>query len=335
MFQTRATWILLGVVMGGQGSAAPAADPPAQPRFPLLNNAEAWDRLTRGDPPLPAWARTLAASLPRATASLLELDNLHRANNPLGAVWAGKLRWAAAGVLGCDYAKRYAEADLRRAGLTDADLKRLAGDGRDLPAAERAALAFARKLTRAGHTVTDGEVAELLEHFGAEKVVAMVHTLAFANFQNRLFLALRVGVEPDGPLPPLDVRLDPAKRPGVPTPARTPWEDVQKANKPAGADLRPGWDGRTLADLERALEGQKSRKGRIPLPGPERLARVPPESKEEAARVVWTRISMGYQPALTKAWFDTMRTFRQESGLDRVFGNSVFWVVTRSNECFY
>src|SRR5262249_38062254 len=149
-----------------------------------LSNDEAWERLPRANPPLPAWARALAASLPRTTVAMLELDRLHRANNPLGPTLAGKIRWMAAHAISCAYGERCAEADLRRASVSEKDLKRLAGDLRDLPAAERAALAFARKLSRAGHTVTDAEVAELLEHFGAEKVVAMVHTVAYANFQN-------------------------------------------------------------------------------------------------------------------------------------------------------
>jgi hypothetical protein len=44
---------------------------------------------------------------------------------------------------------------------------------------------------------------------------------------------------------------------------------------------------------------------------------------------------MGYQPVLTKAWFDCMGTFQQEASLDRVFSNTYFWVITRSNDCFY
>ena len=34
-------------------------------------------------------------------------------------------------------------------------------------------------------------------------------------------------------------------------------------------------------------------------------------------------------------WFDTMGAFQQEAKFDRVFSNSFFWVVTRSNDCFY
>jgi alkylhydroperoxidase family enzyme len=328
--------ILLGATAClGRPGPTTAADPPAVPRLPLLDNDEAWDRLPRANPPLPAWARTLAASLPRTTVAMLALDNLHRANNPLGPVLAGQVRWAAADALGCEYAKRCAEADLRRAGWTEKDLKRLAGKLPGLPPAERAALAFTRKLTLAGYSVTDAEVAELLQLFGAEKVVAMVHTVAHCNFQYRIFLALKVEVEPDGPLPPLDVRLDPAKRAKLAAPARVPWEEARKGKAAAESDTRADWDERTTSDLERALERQKERKSRIPLPTPEQLAQVPPESKEQASRVVWTTVSMGYQPVLTKAWFDTGRAFQDEAKLDRVFGNSLFWVVTRSNECFY
>jgi alkylhydroperoxidase family enzyme len=314
---------------------APGAAPPVRAPFPLLGNDEAWQRLPRVEPKLPAWARALAGPLPGTIVKMLALDHLHRAKNPLGAVQAGKLRWVAADAIGCDYARRYAEADLRHAGLTGRDLKRLAGDPDALPPAERAALNFARKLTLAGHTVTDAEFSELLEHFGPEKVTAMVHTLAHANFQNRIFLALKVEVEPDGPLPPLDVAFDPARSTKRPAPARPPWGQWRKSKGPAEKELPDGWQERSLANLRKALDQQKGRQGRIPLPGLERLAMVPAESKAQASRVVWTKVSMGYQPQLTRAWFDCMQQFYKESRLDRVFGNTYFWVITRSNECFY
>jgi alkylhydroperoxidase family enzyme len=323
MSTARTAWLVLlaGAAWAGP---SPAAAPPPKQRFGVLSNAEAWRLLPHADPPLPAWARALAGSLPRTTTLMVALDHLHRANNPLGPALAGKLRWAAADELGCDYARRYAEADLRRAG---------AWGGSPKQAAERAALAFARKLTRAAHEVTDAEVAELLELFGPEKVVAMVHTVALANFQGRIFLALNVEVEPGGPLPPLDLRLDPDKR--VVVPARRGRKDLREVKPSPGDDTPVEWQPRPAAELGKALERQKGRKSRIPLPGPEQLARIPPEAKAQASRVVWTTVSMGYQPLLTKAWFDCMRTFQQEAKLDPVFFNTMFWVVTRSNECFY
>lgn len=330
-----ASLITLVLPVSWVGWARAQDETPATARFSAVDDDEAWKLLPRENPPLPAWARVLAQPLPKTTGAMLELDYLHRVKNPLGPVLAGKLRWAAADEIGCDYARKYAEADLRRAGLKDDDLKQLADDPKNLAEDDRIALDFARRLTSAAYQVTDDEVADLLKQFGPEAVVAMVHTLAHANFQNRIFLALGVKVEDGGPLPPLDVKFDPEKRAAIAAPERPPWEDLQKTETPAKAVARPDWGERSFADIERALDKQKDRGPRIPLPGPEQLAKLPPESREQASKIVWTNVSMGYQPLLTKAWFDCMGTFRQESKMDRVFNNSVFWVVTRSNECFY
>jgi alkylhydroperoxidase family enzyme len=337
MFRTPVLLFLLAVTAwGGWAVPSPAAAPPQPaPRFGVLSQSETWRLLPRQEPPLPAWARALAGALPRTTAGMLQLDRLHRAGNPLGAVLAGKLRWAAADAMDCDYARQYAQADLRRAGVSEKELKQLASTARELPPGERAALAFARKLTLAGHSVSDAEVAELIDHFGAEKVVGIVHTVALANFQNRIYLALGVKVEPDGPLPPLDARLDPSKSTNVAVPTRPSWGQWRKGAMTRQVEAPAGWQDRTAGDLEKLLARQKDRKSRIPLPAPDRLGRIPPEAKAQASRVVWTTVSMGYQPVLTKAWFDCMRLFHQESRMDRVFGNTYFWVITRSNECFY
>lgn len=293
-----------------------------QERFPAVKDEDAWKVLPRE--PLPHWARILVQPLPKTTRAMLQLDFVHRAKNPIGPILAGKLRWAAADEIGCDYARRYAEADLRRAGFKD--MQRLA----DPPSDDRAAWMFARKMTRAAHEVTDEEVAVLIKQYGAERVVGMVHTLAYANFQNRIFLALNVKVEAGGPLAPIDFQLDPTQK--IETPPRPAWEDLTKNGSfPKGLD----WAKMSFSDIEKALDRQKERKPRIPLPDPSRLDKLPLEAKAQATKIVWTNVSMGYQPLLTKSWFDCMRTFQQEAKLDRVFSNSMFWVITRSNECFY
>jgi hypothetical protein len=300
------------------------ADSPAA-RLPALDNDEACKRLLREKLPMPAWARVLVQPLPKTTGTMLELDYLHRADNPLGPVLAGKLRWAAADEIGCDYARHYAEADLRKHG----------GDAKGLDENDRAAVALARTLTRAAHTLTDEEAADLLRRFGPERLVAMVHTVAYANFHNRILLALGVAVEPGGPLPPFDPRLSAEKPECVVTPERPSWEEFRKADAPTGTVGRPDWSERSVAELGNARDGQMAREPRVPVPDDARLAGLPPEHRAHAERVVWSRVSMGYQPRMTLAWFHCFRTFQQESQLDRVFSNSMFWVITRSNECFY
>ena len=211
----------------------------------------------------------------------------------------------------------------------------MSAEVRDLPEADRAAIVFARKVTRAAYKVTDEEVADLLNRFGPDKVVAMVHTLAHANFQNRIFLALGVELETNGPLPPVDLRLDPEKRKKVPAPERPPWEDLNKVEIPSAPMLAPDWGERTFADLGTCKDNQKKRQLRIPLPDPKWIEELSPDEKDAAKRILWNTVSSGYQPQMTRAWFACLRAYQQEAKPDRVFTNSMFWVITRSNECFY
>lgn len=44
---------------------------------------------------------------------------------------------------------------------------------------------------------------------------------------------------------------------------------------------------------------------------------------------------MGHQPRMGPAWLQTMRTFGRESKQDRVFEETLFWVITRTIHCYY
>src|SRR5436190_209971 len=93
---------------------------------------------------------------------------------------------------------------------------------------------------------------------------------------------------------------------------------------PPGPQDEPGG----IDDLANALDRQKARSARIPLPDLARFAKLPPSVRAQAERVAWMTVSMGYQPQLTAAWFDCLRAYQSEAAFDRVFANSVFWVIT-------
>ena len=210
----------------------------------------------------------------------------------------------------------------------------MTGQWNDMPASERAALQFARKLTIAAYKVTDDEVADLIKHFGAEKVVAIVHTLAHANFQDRIILALGVEVEADGPYPPLELQLDKERQARIPVPNRSDWNRIGEVQSVSLGE-KPNWRTEDFGQVQKALSAQKQRTSRIPLPPLESLDKLPPAAKKRSGRIAWSRVSLGYQPLLTQAWFECMSMFDEESKLDQVFANTYFWVITRSNECYY
>lgn len=298
-----------------------AAEPPAA--FPAADADAAWARLPREAPPLPPWARALVGPLPKTTAKMLELDHLQRAKNPLGAELAALIHWTAADALDSKYGRAAAEADLKRTTFGGVP------DAAKLPADVRTAVAFARKLTTEGHAITDAEFAAVLRLYGPEKTTAIVHTVAFDNFLNRVLLGL--GADGD-PVPPVGVPFDAAGLAKVPVPVRPPWDDLT-ATKADGISVRADW--KAADDLDAKLDKQKGRSPRIPLPSAARLDALPPREKDMAGRVLWNTVSSGYQPEMTRAWFACLSAFYEESKVDRVFTNSMFWVVTRTNDCFY
>lgn len=301
-------------------------------RFPALDRDSAWALIPRENPPLPAWAQVLVKPLPRTTGGMLELDRLHRADNPIGPVLAAKLRWLVADAMQCDYARASALADLKRSGASADEIRRVVENKPS--AGDKGLFAFARQITKAAYAITDSEFEELLKQFGPEKMTAIVHTLAFANFQNRIIMALGVKTEPESP-PPLGVKLDAKRRATVATPARPPWDRVTEA-KPAKTYGAPAeWKEVGFAELEKNVDAQKTSKVRVPMPDPSRFSGLPPEVRRPAEAIVWTKVCMGYQPVMTQAWFNCLREFQQEAKMNRVFSASLFWVVTRANDCFY
>lgn len=310
--------------------AAGCASVEETPRFSAVSDSEAWARLTPDAPRLPRWARVLAPSLPATTALQLSLDHLHRVRNPLGPVLAAQLRWVAADANSCAYAKESAEADLLAAGVPADDIADLAtslgGEHPDAPA-----FAFARALTTAGSSIPDGDVRALVARYGEEDVVAMVHTVAHANFQQRIFLALGLAAEPGGAAPAVEAPA-PADAGIVQRERRSPGASESPA---VGASDASPWTSLEFEELRGALERQKEKTARIAEPDATRIARLPRPNRSRPRKVAWGRLTMPYQPELTSSWFRTMAAFDREAGLDQVFESSVFWVVTRTNDCFY
>ena len=294
--------------------------------FPTYLNDDAWANLPPPkNPQLPEWAKVLAGPLPKTAAKMLELDYLQREQNPLGPLMSAHIRDTVAKALDSKYGILVARIDADRA------IK--AGD-RLLPEPEayRVAIAFAKKLTLEGHAITDKEFAEVLEHFGPAKTTAIVHTVAYANFHNRVILGLGVKGE-SPPLPPVAMKfdLDAAK---VSAPSRPPWDDLKEV-KAGGLSVRADWSEGDAEAMAKKLEAQKVRSLRMPLPDKSVYEKLTPKEQDSSKRILWNTVSMGYQPEMTRAWFACLYTYYTESSTDRVFANATFWVVTRTNDCFY
>lgn len=295
--------------------------------FAALDDDRAWaclpPRVRRAEGGLPVWARTLAKSLPRTTAAMLELDYAHRATSSLDPKLRGQIRWEAARALHCEYGEAYALYDLRRASVGENEIQWLLHEPQRLPPEVRKVLGFVRRLSRAAYAITDEEVAELTATHGEKQVVAMVFCVAYANFLDRLALALDVSVEPGGPLPPLDVRFVRRMFASEPSPGRA--RPLQPDLAVAGVSglKDPDWKPQDLAEIQNGMHGQKARQSRISLPNTD-----PTLNR-------WGLVGQTYQTALASAWSVCTQAFGEESDQDPIFEQSIFWIVTRTKQCFY
>lgn len=296
----------------------------------LLSQQDAWQALPKLEhgqtARLPLWAVATAKALPRTTAAALELDHRHRVSSPLDAQLRAQVRLVVAHANRCAYTQVQAKADLQRAGHDPTHAQSLLVAEAKLPPI----LQFARKLTLAAYTVTDAEVAELVQTLGEKQLVAVVQLVAFANFQDRLILSLGISQEPDGPLPPSEWRFAKDAK-AMPRPA---WP-VETAGASSQVDDAE-WQAFSFSDLKKRMEIQKERPARLRVPSWEEVKKsLPPESQKRALRIKWSLVCLGYQPELAQGWSACTRAFGAEAALDRVFEESLFWVVTRSLQCFY
>lgn len=316
----RALVLLLALAAVGRAADPPTAPPPRSGTFGVPASGDAWNRFPPpAKPELPEWARALSGPLPKTAARMLVQDHYHRATNPLGARLAADVRHEVADALNSPYGRAAAKADIARAG------------GEPSPHA-KLVLAFARKLTLEGHAITDAEFARVLKALGPKDTTALVHTVAYANFQNRVWLGLGVKGE-SAPLPPVAVNFDfDAMKPLAP--ARPSWDDLKRA-KGDGIAVRVEWSDKDADRIATALEKQKQRTLRMPIAPPEAFEKLPAAERAQAQRIVWMTVSSGWQPEMGRVWFAGMNAFYEEAKVDRVFTNTTFWVVTRTNDCFY
>jgi hypothetical protein len=99
----------------------------------------------------------------------------------------------------------------------------------------------------------------------------------------------------------------------------------------------PEWSTLEFAKLQKAMEQQRGRAPGIRVPSWEEVRERRPAGYpvKNPIRIRWSLVCLGYQPELGAAWSNCLRTFGQEAKQDRVFEESLFWVITRTIHCFY
>jgi AhpD family alkylhydroperoxidase len=191
----------------GARPSPPPARPEANPaRVALISDAEVQAVARAAAPPPPASpSGGLGIGLANSRRAMLRVPDMADA---WFGYWAAvredtrvdrptqlQVSFAVSMANGCRYCVLHQVLGLRRAGVDMAKLVAMKKDDSALTAAERAAVVFARKLTREPAAVTDADFAALQAAFpGAAAADIVLQTCAF-NFMNRFTDGLRLPSE--------------------------------------------------------------------------------------------------------------------------------------------
>ncbi len=155
-------------------------------RLPLVAETQAREILGAIAPegPLPSWMRVLA-HFPLAGPRMAKAFELTAAAPGLSQLDKARIAWTVARRNAAWYALGLAEARLRDLGADDAALADLAGDQRQLSAAERAVLVVADRLAASPVVCTDADFERALEATSPGTMVQVVHAVAMESLFDR------------------------------------------------------------------------------------------------------------------------------------------------------
>jgi alkylhydroperoxidase family enzyme len=224
------------------------------------------------------------------------------------------------------------------------------GDQSQWSAAERAALEFAVAMTLESDVYPDAKFDDLVRQFSPEIVGSMVLHMAFANFQDRLAICLEVAQSDKPVLPPVEVAFDIkglAEASSAPSSAPSTTNDSADKTK-ADTTIEKTASQEHIAPSEliwldyQGLQGrltdQRNRKSRlVSPPWSQVVKRLPPGLMDKPSDITWYQLSMGYAPELAVPFEYYLEIAGGEvlQDWDRVFGGSLFWMVTNSIHCPY
>jgi alkylhydroperoxidase family enzyme len=179
-----------------QVEAALAAARKRTPRLPLADADKAREALGDGWPkgPLPQWA-LLLANFPKSGASRAKGLLAAQEKGTLSKTLRAQVAWIAAREDRAWYALGRARLRLRALGFSEDEIFALDAPGEKFTAGERAAFAFARKLTATPSQVTDDDVAGLRKHYKDGEVAELVYQVTQAAFFDRLTEAAGLRLE--------------------------------------------------------------------------------------------------------------------------------------------
>jgi len=233
--------------------------------------------------------------------------------------------------------------------MKEDEIAALDGDWADVTPAERAAYAFARKVTYQPHRITDADIDQLRKHYTDLQILEMALSIAGNNSINRWKEGAGIPQSKDGggfakrakkPLPkdrplPIETYLTP-----------TSDEYKNKVTKVAPLQLdesgtqfsrlavcrRPGLE--TREEVEQALAAARKRSPRLPLVDEAQARALLPEDWPAVPLPQWVRLLANF-PRDGKSQIIGIRAADEKGDLKPLLKAQVSWIIARQDRAWY
>ena len=260
-----------------------------------------------------------------------------------------ELFWIVSRTNNCQYCLGHQESKLLAAGLKEDEIASLDSDWSGFTPAQRAAFAFARKLTYEPHNLGDADIDGLRKHFTDLQILEMILSTAGNNAINRWKEGAGIPQSRDGGnFGRRTAEGAPADRPAEPQTYLTPTSEKFQSSltkvapvrrDPASGEAtkqtvceRPPLEPR--AAVEKALENARHRTPRLPLLDEAKARAVVSEAMPEGPLPQWVRLVVNF-PREGMNRITTVRAAEEKGDLNPLLKAQVSWIIARQDRAWY
>ena len=238
------------------------------------------------------------------------------------------LFWIVSRANNCTYCQGHQEVKLKGDGVQEDTIAALDGDWSEFTPAERAAFAFALKLTREPHALADADVDGLRPHYNDLQILEIVMTVAGNNATNRWTGPLAIPQEKSRVfLTPTSEKYRAMRSLVAPLDSSSPAPACARAASRGPLESR--------AEVESALEAARGRTARLPLVDQARARAVLPDDHPGAGDAPeWARL-LGNFPKGGRRLADAFARAEMKGKLSPALKAKIAWVAARNDRAWY
>lgn len=259
------------------------------------------------------------------------------------------LFWIVSRTNNCQYCMGHQESKLLTAGMQEDEIAALDGDWIEFSPAERAAFAFARKLTYEPHKLSDADIEDLSKFYTKLQILEMVLSVAGNNSINRWKEGVGVPQSANGgafghrdqngqllaSAPEEHSYLTPTSEANQKKITKVaPIELDAKTGTPTHQTVcrRPALESRQA--VEQALEAGRSRQPRLPLADEAAARAVVAEDWSDGPLPQWVLLLANF-PVDAKNRIASIRTAEEKGDMSPLSKAQASWLIARQDRAWY